>query len=218
MSISTIGNYTPVQTQPTQYFGTSSLSATASTTTATATSAGAAPDGSSFINAIASALSDSGVTSPATTSADTTSSDTSTDPAKALGDFLHTLMQSLHSQDGGQQQGTDGAPPAHAHGGGGGKGGHIKSDLQSLISSLGTSSTGDSTSTSTTSADGTTSTDSTTGADSTTSGLTASFKNLLGALGVDSADASSKLGQFLQTLSAKLDSSGPSGNLINTTA
>lgn len=63
---------------------------------------------------------------------------------------------------------------------------------------------------------GSTGTDGT--ADSSTSALSSSFKNLLGSLGVDSSDSGTKLGQFLRTLSAKLESSGPSGNLVNTTA
>jgi hypothetical protein len=192
MSISSIGGCSAAQTtQATQYRSTSSA---ASTSTASA-----AQDGSSFINAIASALSDIGVTSSASADPGTAAADANTDPAKALGDFLHTLMDTLHAQGGGPQ-GAGGPPPPPPSGGG--KGGGIESDLQSLISSLGTTDT-ESTSDST---------------DSAGTDLAASFKNLLGALGMDSADSSSKLGQFLQTLSAKLETSGPSGNLINTTA
>lgn len=201
MSISSIGGCSAAtQSQSTQYRSTTS----ASSANPTSSAASAAQDGSSFINAIASALSDMGVTTSASSDSSNASTDAGADPAKALGDFLHTLMEALHSQGGDQQDGTagpqgaGGPPPPPPSGGGGG----IESDLQSLISSLESSST-----------------DSTTdGASSASTDLAASFKNLLGALGVDSADSGSKLGQFLQTLSAKLETSGPSGNLINTTA
>ena len=203
MSISSIGGCSAAtQSQSAQYRSTTS----ASSATATSSAVSAAQDGSSFINAIASALSDMGVTTSASSDSSNASTNAGAAPAKALGDFLHTLMEALHSQGGDQQDGTagpqgaGGPPPPPPFGGA--KGGGIESDLQSLISSLESSST-DSTTDSTSSA----STD-----------LAASFKNLLGALGVDSADSGSKLGQFLQTLSAKLETSGPSGNLINTTA
>lgn len=193
MTISAIGGCSPTQTQATQY----------SSTTNTAAAGGVARDGSTFINAIASALSDIGVTASSTGGAASatgaTTDATTADPAKALGSFLQTLMQTLHSQAANNDAtATQGAAPAHAHHGGG-KGGHVLADLKSLIASLGSAST-----------------DAT--AASSTADLAGSFKNLLGALGVDSADSGAKLGQFLQTLSAKLESSGPSGNLVSTTA
>jgi hypothetical protein len=163
------------------------------------------------MSAIAGALSDIGVTAP---SADGASATAATDPAQALGGFLQTLMTTLHAQHAGAQDGaaaaasdtgaTQGSAPAHGHGHHGGKGGNMQADLKSLIASFGSTSA-DSTSSSATVA-------------SATSDLSSSFKNLLGSLGVDSADSGAKLGQFLQTLSAKLESSGPSGNLVNTTA
>lgn len=169
MSMSAIGGCSATQAQATQY-----QSSTRASASATATTTSSTPDGSSFISAIASALSDIGVTTASSSSA---TSDTSTDPAKALGDFLQTLIETMQSQGGG-----------------------MEADLQSLIASLGTDDTAAITS------------------DSSTSNLDSSFKNLLGALGVDSADSGSKRSQFLQTLSAKLESSGPAGNLVNTLA
>ncbi|MES2018484.1 MAG: hypothetical protein V4484_18500 [Pseudomonadota bacterium] len=82
----------------------------------------------------------------------------------------------------------DGPPPPPPGGG-------MQSGLQSLIDS-----TGDDDATSATSA------------------LEQSFASLLASLGLDSDEAGSKLGQFLQSLASKLEASGPSGNLINTTA
>jgi hypothetical protein len=223
MTISAIGGCSPAQTQATQYSSATSASGATGTTAAS----GASRDGSTFISAIASALSDIGVSAPSTGGASTGA--TTADPAQALGGFLQTLMQTLQSQNAGAQQGaqgdsavagtdataTQGAAPAHAHGHhGGGKGGHMQADLKSLIASLGSTST-DGTASSATAADATSTAATATGA---TSELAGSFKNLLGALGVDSANSSAKLGQFLQTLSSKLESSGPSGNLVNTTA
>ncbi|HEU4372772.1 MAG TPA: hypothetical protein VFS02_04735 [Telluria sp.] len=188
MTMSAIGGCSPAQA--TQY------TSTASTSTASTTAAGGAPrDGSTFISAIASALSDIGVTAPSADGAATT------DPAQALGGFLQTLMQTLHAQNAGAQDdaAAAGSAPVQAHGHHGGKGGNMQADLKSLIASLGS-----------TSADSTPS--------SATADLSSSFKNLLGSLGADGTDSGAKLGQFLQTLSSKLESSGPSGNLVNTTA
>lgn len=49
-------------------------------------------------------------------------------------------------------------------------------------------------------------------------GKASSFESLLGSLGLDASDASARLGEFMQNLAERLESSGPSGNLINTTA
>jgi hypothetical protein len=190
MTISAIGGCSPAQA--TQYTSTSNNTATSSSTAASV----AARDGSTFISAIASALSDIGVTASSAAGASA-----GTDPAQALGGFLQTLMQTLHTQNAASSDATaaQGSAPAQAHGHHGGKGGDMQADLKGLIASLGS-----------------------TGTDSTTSGatsdLSSSFKNLLGALGADGSDSSAKLGQFLQTLSSKLESSGPAGNLVNTTA
>ncbi|MDB5906372.1 MAG: hypothetical protein JWP34_486 [Massilia sp.] len=113
-------------------------------------------------------------------------------------------METLHSQGRGHGHGGPygaGGPPAKPLSGGG-NGGGIASDLQNLIKSLGSANT-----------------DSASGTDAgTSSGVSDSFKNLLGELGIDNTDAGSKLSQFLQTLSSRLESSGTSGNLVNTTA
>lgn len=186
MSISAIGGCSAAQTQATQYRGTSATSAAGGS---------AKPDPGGFISAIASALSEIGATSAASDATSATATATATEPAKALGDFLNSLMEALHAQGGGKDvagaDGADAPPPPPPDG----KGGGIATDLQSLIASL--AGTGDS---------------------STGTSLATSFKSLLGALGADSGDATSRLSQFLQTLSDKLSSSGPAGNLINTTA
>lgn len=54
--------------------------------------------------------------------------------------------------------------------------------------------------------------------DSDSGALATSFASLLSSLGLDSSAAGDKLGAFLDSLAARLDASGPSGNLINTTA
>lgn len=190
MSISSLGSCSSTQTQATQYRST----ATSSSGTGAAQGPGKAR-GDDFVSAIASALSELGAsTTDASTGTD------STDPAQALGDFLQQLMDTLHAQGGqGAQSGQEaGAPPPPPPPGGGGGGGGIQADLQSLIASLSGDSSGD-------------------GTDSTTA-LQSSFSSLLGSLGVDDTGASAKLGQFLQTLASKLEASGPSGNLINTSA
>jgi hypothetical protein len=170
MSLNPIGSSLTAQTQAAQYDSTVTTSAGAD-----ASSTAVAPGGGAFVSAIASALSDIGVSSASST--DAASTGESTDPANAVGDFLQTLMETLNSQGGG-----------HGHGG--------------LIKSLGSANT-----------------DSTSGTEAgTSSGLSDSFKNLLGELGIDNTDAGSKLSQFLQTLSSRLESSGTSGNLVNTTA
>lgn len=182
MSVGAIGGCSPAQSQAVQY-----RTASAANTGSSATAA-AAPDGGAFIDAIASALSEIGVSAASET--DTASESTaSADPAKALDEFLHTLMETLRSQ------GADAAPQAGGPPPGPPPGGALQADLQSLADEL----------------SGTASSDS-------ASALESAFSNLLGALGLDSEDAGSKLGQFLETLAAKLDASGPSGNLINTTA
>lgn len=98
MSINAVGGCSAAQTQATQY----SSATNTGTTATTATASGAARDGSTIINAIASALSAIGVSSsPAAGAGASTGSsagDTTAAPAKALGDFLHTLMDTLHSQ------------------------------------------------------------------------------------------------------------------------
>lgn len=197
MSINPIGSSLAAQTQAAQYDSTVTTSAGAD-----ASRAGVEPGGGAFISAIASALSDIGVSSASSTDAAATGD--STDPANAVGDFLQTLMETLHSQGGGHGRGGPhgaGGPSATSPFGGG-HGGGIASDLQSLIESLGSANT-----------------DSTSGTEaSTSSGLTDSFKNLLGEPGIDNTEAGAKLSQFLQTLSARLESSGNSGNLVNTTA
>lgn len=177
MSIGAIGSCSPAQSQAVQY-----RNAAAGTT---GTSATAAPDGGAIIDAIASALSEIGVSA----ASETSETASSADPAKALGEFLHTLMETLRSQ-GGEAGPAAGGPPHGPPPGGG-----LQADLQSLADEL-------------------SSTDSTDSASS----LESAFANLLGALGLDSADADTKLGQFLETLAGKLEASGPSGNLINTTA
>jgi hypothetical protein len=193
MSINPIGSSLTAQTQAAQYDSTVTTSAGAD-----ASSTAVAPGGGAFISAIASALSDIGVSSASSTGAASTGE--STDPANAVGDFLQTLMETLHSQGGGHGHGGPhgaGGPPGKPPSGGG-----IASDLQNLIKSLGSANT-----------------DSTSGTEAgTSSGLSDSFKNLLGELGIDNTDAGSKLSQFLQTLSSRLESSGTSGNLVNTTA
>lgn len=211
MTMSAIGGCSPAQA--TQYTSTANTSATSSP----ATASGSARDGSTFISAIASALSDIGVT--ASSAGGTDPSVATTDPAQALGGFLQNFMQTLHAQNAGTQAdgnaaasdagATQGSAPAHAHLHHGGKGGNLQADLKSQIASLGSTGT-DSTASAATTASATTA--------SATADLSNSFKNLLGALGADSSGASAKLGQFLQTLSSKLESSGPSGNLVNTTA
>jgi hypothetical protein len=196
MSINPIGSSLTAQTQAAQY---DSIVTTSAGTDASSTAV--APGGGAFIGAIASALSDIGVNSASST--DAASTGESTDPANAVGDFLQTLMETLHSQGGGHGHGGPhgaGGPPAKPPSGGGNGG--IASDLQNLIKSLGSANT-----------------DSTSGTEAgTSSGLSDSFKNLLGELGIDNTDAGSKLSQFLQTLASRLESSGTSGNLVNTTA
>lgn len=221
MSINAIGGAaSTAATQASQYRSASSAAA--------AKPAGSAPpDGKAFVSAIASALQDIGV-------ADAGATDSSADPASALGDFLNELMESLHgagANGGGAPSGPPpggaGGPPPPGGGGGGSGGGGMKSELASLVGSLARQSgaaTEDSEETdSTDSTESAGSTDSTAAAASTdtaasTGKLESSFGALLGALGLDSSDSSSKLGQFLQTLASKLDTSGPAGNLINTTA
>jgi hypothetical protein len=204
MSISATSSLTSAaQVQATQY---RSTSASASATGGTSSTGGTRPPrgGEGFISAIASALSSLGVSSASasTASTSTDTSTTSTDPAQALGDFLHTLMEAMHSQNaGGKGDATavEGERPPPPPGGGG-----MEADLQSLIASV---SAGASDTTSATSTE-----------DSATSTLQSSFASLLGSLGLDQSNAGSKLSEFLQTLSSKLEANGPSGNLINTTA
>ncbi|NHZ82489.1 hypothetical protein F2P44_24880 [Massilia sp. CCM 8695] len=194
MSTSAIGAFSPTATtQASQY---RSVPAGAAAKPAAA----APPDGKAFVSAIASALQEIGVAD-----ADAADSSASADPASALGDFLNELMESLQSAGGKGGKGPQGPLPG---GGGpppGGGGGGMQSDLASLAGSL------------TKQAGSETDTD-----DSDTTGSTArlesSFGKLLGAFGLDSADASSRLGHFLQTLATKLDATRPAGNLINTTA
>ncbi|MFB9245046.1 hypothetical protein IV454_22620 [Massilia antarctica] len=197
MSASAIGASSPTTTtQASQYRSAS--------TGAARPAAGAPPDGKAFVSAIASALQEIGVAD-----ADAAESSASADPAAALGDFLNELMASLQPAGG---KGPQGPPP----GGGGPRpgGGGMQSDLASLVGSLSKQAS------SAIDTDDSNTTDITDTADvsSSTARLESSFGTLLGALGLDSADSSSKLGQFLQTLATKLDAAGPAGNLINTTA
>lgn len=117
MTISAIGGCGATQAQTNQYQGATRTSAASTTGTA------AAQDGSTFINAIAGALSDIGVTSA---DAGTGGNDTTTDPAKAIGDFLHTLMEALHSKGGATGARDTGEPPTPPSGG---KGGGVEADL-----------------------------------------------------------------------------------------
>lgn len=182
-------------------------------------------EGGAFIDAIASALSSVGMTaSPASSSSSAFASSQSssvsdgsndtnatTDPAQALGAFLHTLMSSLHAQNG-TAAGTEGAQPpgpAPVEGRGGrGRPGDIESDLQSLIQSLASDSSSSSASS----------------ASDSTSELQQSFADLLNALGGNTAssdsssDSSARLSGFLQALSSNLSGASSSGNLINTSA
>ncbi|CUI09352.1 hypothetical protein [Massilia antarctica] len=197
MSTSAIGASSPATTtQASQYRSAS--------TGAARPAAGAPPDGKAFVSAIASALQEIGVAD-----ADAAESTASADPAAALGDFLNELMASLQPAGG---KGPQGPPPGGAgpRPGGGG----MRSDLASLVGSLSKQAS------SAIDTDDSDTTDITDTADvsSSTARLESSFGTLLGALGLDSADSSSKLGQFLQTLATKLDAAGPAGNLINTTA
>ncbi|MDM5177787.1 hypothetical protein PO883_11340 [Massilia sp. DJPM01] len=197
MSTSAIGAFSPTATSPASQYRSTPTGAAAKP------AAAAPPDGKAFVSAIASALQEIGVAD-----ADTADSSASAGPASALGDFLTELMESLQSAGGKGGKGGKGPQGPPPGGGGpppGGGGGGMQSDLASLAGSL------------TTQAGSDTGTD-----DSHTTGSTArlesSFGKLLGALGLDSADSSTKLGQFLQTLATKLDATGPAGNLINTTA
>lgn len=152
-------------------------------------------DGGAFIDAIASALKDIGATSASGTA---TASETS-DPARALGDFLHSLAEALHGKGG-----ADAPPPPPPGGAGGpggpgggpgGAGGGLQADLQSLIQSLASDDS------------------------STTTDLEQAFSTLVSALGLDaSSGTSDKLSEFLQALSTNLQGASASGNLINTTA
>ncbi len=151
---------------------------------------GAQPfDGGALIDAIASALKEIGATS-ATGSA---TSGEAADPAKALGDFLHSLATALHGE-----KGAEGPPPELPPGGAGGGpggGGNIQSDLKSLIESLTADDSSD------------------------TSQLESAFSSLVNALGLDEASGTSeKLTEFLKALSVNLQGASASGNLINTTA
>jgi len=133
-------------------------------------------------------------------SSDTTST---TDATSALSEFMANLMAALQSQNG---TGVDSSaeasdmPPPPPPPMGMGKG-DIESKLQSLIAQLSNTS-------SSTSADST---------DTDSDALSASFSDLMSALGKQSS-TSSDLEAFLQALSSKLSGQGPSGNVINTTA
>ncbi|MCE3606318.1 hypothetical protein LXA47_22325 [Massilia sp. P8910] len=200
MSTSAIGASSPATTtQASQYRSAS--------TGAARPAAGAPPDGKAFVSAIASALQEIGVAD-----ADAADSSASADPAAALGDFLNELMASLQSAGAKGGKGPQGPPPGGAgpRPGGGG----TQSDLASLVGSL----TKQASSAIDTDDGDTTDITDTADVSSSTARLESSFGTLLGALGLDSADSSSKLGQFLQTLATKLDAAGPAGNLINTTA
>jgi hypothetical protein len=183
-------------------------------------------DGGRLIDAIASALKDIG----ATTASDDASADraSASDPAKALGDFLHSLADALHGQHGGggpqgagpggPPPGQQGGPPPGQQGGpppgqqGGARGGNLQSDLQSLIASLNSTRASSSDSSSTSS-------DSATTSNSTVATLSSSFKELISALGLNEASGTaSKLTQFLQALSSNLQGANASGNLIDTSA
>jgi hypothetical protein len=208
MSISAIGGAaSTTAAQASQYRSAS--------TAAAAKPAGAAPpDGKAFVSAIASALQEIGVAAAGSDSANA-------DPAAALGDFLNELMASL--QSGGAKGGA--APPGPPPGGAGGPpppgaggGGGMKSELASLVGSLARQSATDSDE----AEDGSTSTSTSASTDTDTESvgtkLASSFGTLLGALGLDSTDSASKLGQFLQSLATRLETAGPAGNLINTSA
>ncbi|GGC11475.1 hypothetical protein [Pseudoduganella buxea] len=141
------------------------------------------PDGGGFASAIVDALTSIGVDGSAA----------STDEAtEALGSFMEDLMGALH----GQSTATE---PSYGEAPQGGPG-QLSTDLQGLISALGSDSTG---------------------ATDSTGALQGSFKELLTALGSDGGDGSdtkTQLTSFLQALSGKLPAAGNTGNLINTTA
>ncbi len=142
------------------------------------------PDGGGFASAIADALTSIGVDGSAASTNEAT---------EALGSFMEDLMGALHGQSTATEPSSYGEAPQ-------GGPGQLSTDLQSLISTLGS--------------------DSTDATDSTTA-LQGSFKELLTALGSDgedSSDTTAQLTSFLQALSGKLPAAGNRGNLINTTA
>ncbi|TFW73140.1 hypothetical protein C3Y98_01975 [Methylotenera oryzisoli] len=171
-------------------------------------------DGGGLLGAIDSALKAAGIsgglssilkdadstntsTSDTESSSDTTST---TDASSALSEFMANLMAALQSQNGtgvdsSAEAGNMPPPPPMGMGMG-----DIESKLQSLIAQLSNTSS--------------TSTDST---DAENDALSASFSELMSALGKQSS-TSSDLESFLQALSSKLSGQGPSGNVINTTA
>lgn len=184
-------------------------------------------DGGGLLGAIDSALKSAGIEgglesifgqsgTSSTTSTDgtetTESSDSSTDAASALNSFLQNLISTLQSQgttDTSSEDSTDasstteasttqGMPPPPPYGGHG-----MEAKLQSLISSLTHSESGDSTTSDTSS-------------DSAGSDLENSFKSLVSALGGDSDSTS--LSGFLQALSTSMQHRGPAGNVVSTTA
>ncbi|MCG2584604.1 hypothetical protein [Massilia sp. TS11] len=154
------------------------------------------PDGGAFIDAIASALQSIGGTSAS--SADSGGTASSTDPAQALGSFLHSLGQAMRAAGGAAA--PAGPPPEQggAQGARGHHGGGMAADLQSLISQLSTS---DSSS------------------NDSTKALQDSFNQLLGALGIQTnSDSGSSLKTFLQALASNLQGASGSGNIVNTSA
>jgi hypothetical protein len=189
-----------------------SSSSTTRQSTVDSTRPSGSPPGGGLIDAIMQSLSQIGVgQTSATDNSDTsTSSDSNTtaqNAVQAFGDFMQNLMAALHSQNAGGAQGgppPSGPPPGAGNGGGPGQ---LGSDLESLISQL-TSSDSSTSSTDSTSDSNT--------SDTSLSGLEQSFSTLLNALGGSSGTTT--LESFLETLSSKLQSNGPSGNVINTQA
>jgi hypothetical protein len=199
-----------------QYGNTYQSSSTTRQSTVDSTRPSGPPPGGGLIDAIMQSLSQIGVgQTSATDNSDTsTSSDSSTtaqNAVQAFGDFMQNLMAALHSQNAGGAQGgqpPSGQPPGAGNGGGPGQ---LGSDLESLISELTSS---DSSTSSTDSTSDSTSDSST--SDTSLSGLEQSFSTLLNALGGSSGTTT--LESFLEALASKLQSNGPSGNVINTQA
>jgi hypothetical protein len=211
-----------------QYGSTYQSSATNRQSTTESTRQSEPPLGGSLIGAIMQSLSQIGVgqtnaTDNSDTSASSDSGSTAQNAIQAFGDFMQNLMAALHSQGaaGGPQGGPPpgGPPPGGGNSGPNGGGGNdlrvgqtgsasgqgqLNTDLASLISQL-------------TSSDSSTESDTGTSSDNTSlSGLEQSFSTLLNALG--GSRGTTTLESFLETLASKLQSNGPSGNVINTQA
>ena len=167
--------------------------------------------GGGLIDAIMESLSQAGVgqTSSTDNSGSSTSSDTSgtaQNAVQAFGNFMQNLMGALHAQSAsGEQPPNDiGGVERHGHSGGPQK---MESNLESLITQI-------SSSDSSTSISGTTSASDS--SSTSRSDLEQSFSTLVSAL--SGSSNSTSLESFLETLASKLQSNGPSGNVINTQA